>query len=206
MAVRTDHPDPSSEHGGITIVVVLMLLVLLTISTLALSKNSVRSAIASGTLREAYQAENVADAGLEYAVYWTSPDPNSPAQRPAPGDTIAQQLQATRNYLQLQGALGIPYPVNAGTPASTSPTTTPMTFTVGTSGTVTETFDLTLMLMGDYTPPLTTKQLGSSTTAFNATSLNLWSVVADGNLAFANGQTFTHRREVWFTLPQTQNQ
>jgi hypothetical protein len=169
-----------------------MLLVLLTISALALSGNSLRSAIASGTLRQAHMAENVADAGLEWTVYWMGQDPNTPSLRPAAtGGALLVQNQMSA--MQVAGNFGI---------ANT--TLTSSDFTVTSSTNVTTNYDVTLTLMGQLNPSY---QAGgpniTSTTAVSVTALDLWSVVVNGYVTYPNGQTFTHRREVWVTTPQT---
>ena len=174
------------ETGGITILVVLMLLVLLTLSSLGLSRNAFRSAIVAGTIRQVAQAENVADAGLEWAVYWVAPDPNTPGVKPAAsGSALALQ----------QAAATIAQAGSYGTPSS------PITgsdLTLSTAGGNTQNFDITVTLMGTVTPFYT----GMTTNnAMVAQTLLLWNLKSNGYISYANGQTYTHRREVWLTLP-----
>jgi hypothetical protein len=179
----------SRETGAITIMVVLLLLVLLTITSLSLSRNSMRTAIASGSVRQSVQAQNVADAGLEWAIYWIADDPNNPAVRPAAtGGALA--LQTSRNSLQAAGDFG-----------AAGATLTSSDFTLPATANASQTFDLTLTYMGQILPYGTSMPLGKSTTDFTPTSLNLWDIRADGNAVYAGGPTFTRRREVWLTLP-----
>ena len=74
--------------------------------------------------------------------------------------------------------------------------------TVATTGNVTQTFDVSLTLMGQVKPPLQGLTPGdSSATAFSTQTLNLWAIVCNGYLTYNNGPVFTHRREVWVTTP-----
>ena len=179
------------ETGAITILVCLLMLILLTVASLGMSKNSLRSAIASATLRQSTEAGNIADAGLEWAVFWLASDPNNPPVRPA-ATGGAQALQSVQTTLQSTGSFGVP------TPVVYSPATD---FTLSSGAGITQGYALSLTLMGQLTPFLTSMQQGKSTTDFTPTALNLWAVRADGNVAFGNGMTFSRRREVWLTLP-----
>ena len=185
-------PDPRrprpGERGGVAIIVVLMLLMLLTVSTLAMSKNSTRSAIAAGTLRQVALAENTADAGLEWAVYWLSPD------------YTGLRATATGSALALQNlSLALVTAAQLGSP-STTLTTADMG--LATTSNATQSFDIKLTLMGQVTPPLQGLSGNqSSVTAFSTQTLNLWAVTCNGYLTYPNGTTFAHRREVWVTTP-----
>src|ERR1035437_102355 len=63
-----------SEAGGITIVVALMLLVLLTVAAVAMSRNSLREIVTSGFTRQGAMARNAADSGIEWGIYWIDVD------------------------------------------------------------------------------------------------------------------------------------
>ena len=181
------------ERGAVSIMVVLMLLVLLTISSIGMSRNALRSAIASGTQRQAHMAENTADAGLEWAIYWMSADPNTPPKRAAPAGA-ALALQTQMLAMQAAGAYG-----TAGatlTPAAHTE------FSIPSTGAATLTYDVTLNLIGQTTPNLQGFTPGaSSPTAPTATSLNLWTVTTNGYVAYPGGPTFVNRREAWVTIP-----
>jgi hypothetical protein len=185
-------PGRSSRHpesGAITIMVVLMLLVLLTLSAVGMSRNSLRAIIASGTVSQGSQAQNVADAGLEWAVFWLAADPNSPPLRPAAtGGALA--LQGVRDSIISGASIGLPTAV----PASSD-------FTLPGTGHARSSFDLTLTLMGQLPAPNTSPQPGKSTTDFTPASINLWAIGTNGSLAYGGGPSFTRRREVWVTVP-----
>lgn len=183
----TPRTDPR-QQGAITILVVLMLLVLLTIASLAMSKNAIRSAIASGTLRQVHQAENASDTGLEWAVYWMN---NAATTGAGTGGALALQNQMVA--MQQAG--------NFGMPATTlvSPD-----FTLSTASNVTLSYDVTLDLMGQTVPFYQGQGPGgTSTTAPQVSALNLWTVTSNGYVTYPNGVTFTHRRQVWVTTPQS---
>jgi Tfp pilus assembly protein PilX len=191
LPIRRQHSH--GQSGAITILVCLMLLVLLTISALGLSRNSLRSTIASGTLREVHQTENAADAGLEWSVYWMGQDTNNPPKRPVPASGA---LAIQNQMLAMQAA------ANFGSPGTTLTAAAYPEFQVGTTASATISYDVTLNLMGQTQPFYQGQSAGaSSPTAPSATTLNLWSVTVDGYVTYANGTSFAHRRQVWVTLP-----
>jgi len=192
---HSPHRQPAPrERGAITVIVVLMLLLLLTVSAIGMSKNATRSAIAAGTMRQVSQAENTADAGLEWAVYWLAPDYTG-LRATATGAALALQNQS----------LALTTAAQFGQPASTvlsNTSTSTNDMTVATTGNVKQTFDVSLTLMGQVTPPLQGLTPGqTSATAFSTQTLNLWAIVCNGYLTYNNGPVFTHRREVWVTTP-----
>jgi len=186
MPAPVHAPRAPRQRGGITILVTMLLLVLLTIASLALSKSSIRQAITSGTIRQAAQAQNLADAGIEWAVYWVAPDFSSTRATPTSG---ALSLQGIRDSLQLAGSYG--------TPAATLSTSD---MTLSSASGLTQSFDVTVTLMGQVFPGGTSMNVTRlNATATTATALNLWGVRTNGLLAYSGGPTFVHRREAWFT-------
>ena len=63
----------TSQTGGITILVALLLLVLLTLSAIGMSRNSVRDIVATGFGRQAAMTRAVANSGIEWSLYWMTP-------------------------------------------------------------------------------------------------------------------------------------
>ena len=178
------------EQGGITIMVSLLLLVLLTITSLAMSKSAVRSAIATGSLRQSYATVNTADAGIEWAIFWLTPDPNNPATRPAATGGAAA-LQTSAASLILATKFGIP-----------GSTVTNADMTLPAVDAASQKFDVTLTLMGQVAPGYTGfMSTPSSTTATSAQALYLWCITTNGYMTYPGGPTFTQRREVWLTTP-----
>lgn len=74
--LRTPAPDRPrrSEQGGITIVVVLVLLVLMSLAAFSLSRNSIRELAVTGNVLQGNKASEASDAGLDWFVVWSHPD------------------------------------------------------------------------------------------------------------------------------------
>lgn len=176
------------ETGGVTIMVALFLLVLLTISAMAMSKNSLREVIISGTTRQGAEVRTIADTGIEWSMAWMTPSP-----RPAPAaGTDAEALKA------LVGPLARD-PLRQGlAQAFTRPTGGEMT--ISGSGTIKE-FDLAITAMGQIELMGTQRNVQATPDAFNPATLQLWSIRSNASSDFGGGQVFTHSREAWFTLP-----
>jgi len=180
------------EAGGITILVALMLLVLITITSISMSKNALREAIITGVSRQGSQVRNIADAGLEWSIYWMTDDPNG--LRPAPGNTTgAYAVQSTKSTL-----------VKAQQTGMTTGAITNDDMTLSASGvTPKQRFELFMTYMGN--PRLKYTQAdphASSITAASPATVQLWSIRSDGYIDYGtSGPTFLHRREAWFTIP-----
>jgi len=171
----------SEERGGITILVVLMLLTLLTVAALAMSKNTLREVMISGTSRQGAEVRSLADSGLEWSLYWMEPaDPTS--TRPAPTG-MAQVFREKVEEISANPSLaGRPQAVNGD-------------LTLGTDRTA----RFELMYMGTVDPGATSSNPQASPGQVSITDLACWSIRAEGRLAYTGGPTFFHRREVWLT-------
>lgn len=172
------------EFGGVTILVCLLLLVLLTVAALAMSKNSLREITISGTSRHAADVRNVADSGLEWSMFWMADNTTRPA---ATGAALALRDLT----LSLAGD-----PTRQGV-AQPLATTGEMAFG-GTNPT--RQFGLSLTTMGELEVGMSGKDSTKVLDAFNPATLQLWSVRSEATIAYASAQTFIHRREAWFTL------
>lgn len=64
----------STERGGITILLALILLSAMTVGALALSQNSLREIGITGNETTGRKAFEMADAGLDWVITWGSPD------------------------------------------------------------------------------------------------------------------------------------
>ncbi len=64
----------ASERGGITIVISLVLIVLMSLAAFSLSRNSIRELATSGSIIQGSKASAAADAGLDWYVVWSHPD------------------------------------------------------------------------------------------------------------------------------------
>jgi hypothetical protein len=75
------------EHGGITILLALILLSAMTVGALALSQNSLREIGITGNETTGRKSFEMADAGLDWVITWGSPTV------PAQTETARQALQ-----------------------------------------------------------------------------------------------------------------
>lgn len=192
MKPYTSHKPRGHETGGVAIVVVLMLLVLLTISAIAMSRNALRESIVLGFMRQGSDVRNVADSGLEWSLYWM--DERMTDNRPQP-DEGAKALRALA--LKLTNDVGL-----QGTP-HTLPAADDMI--QNKDGIPERRFDFSVIRMGKFTPAYTSmapQGVTEGLTGYSAIFPDLWSVRANGSLKYPNGgPTFRHSREVWSTQP-----
>lgn len=181
MKLKIGSPN-HSERGGITILVVLMLLVLLTISAIGMSKNALREVIITGTQRQAVEVRNVADSGLEWSIHWLN-EPNRIGRGPDDG---AKALISYFNELtSSEDLLGESRSV-------TAMEDTPM---VSTAFGGTQSYNVTTVRMGELEMPMV-----SQTPGVVVQNPLLWSLRSDATLDFG-GMTFQHSRESWVAAP-----
>jgi Tfp pilus assembly protein PilX len=196
------------EQGGVTILASLALLVLLTIAGVGMSKNALRSAIASGTARQGAMAMNVADCGIEWSIFWMDYNNSSSATSGTAANLVAMKAA----LLADESLSGIAYDVMSGTP------TVPSAYTPGknialsdipslttASGLIqTQTCTLGITRMGKL--PVSDTSQGSSTGYNPATGSetkqapDLWAIRSDSQVT-VGGVTFTHGKEVWISTP-----
>lgn len=179
-----------SESGGITILVALFLLVLMTIAAFAMSKNSLREVIITGTSRQAADVRNMADTGLEWSIYWMAEDVSGARPVPAAGSAAGALRALTLNNAVDTTKTGVPQQLSysAGD------------LNVSTSTDPTRSFALWLTTMGEIELKGTQKNSQQVLDAYNPATLQLWSVRSDAQVAYTNGPVFLHSREAWFTL------
>lgn len=184
----------SREKGGVTILVALMLLVLLTISAMAMAKNSLREVIISGTTRQGADVRNIADTGLDWSMCWIT---DSSRAAPASGSD-AEALRTLVN--DLAG--------DATRQGIAQPFTRPIggEMTISQTGTVTRSFDLAVTTMGEVELQGTQRNPQDFIGKFNPATLQLWSVRSNALANYGGGMEFMHSRESWFTLPPKQQQ
>jgi len=185
--MKTNH----AESGGVTILTTLFLLVLLTITAMAMSKNSLREVMISGTSRQAADVRNLADGGLEWSIYWMADDQSG--ARPQPGSgTAAYALRALKSEI-------IANPSLQGVPRTLA---TSQEMVVSTTD-FNRSFNLAVTDMG----PLELEVTGKSPTANmgvpSASALQLWAVKSTGQASYST-LAFQHSREAWFTLLPSQ--
>jgi Tfp pilus assembly protein PilX len=207
MRRRTERSLQDAQAGGITIVVTLMLLVLITVGALGMSKNALRELAISGTTRQGSMARNIADSGLEWSVYWMDPTNSNAATG------TALQLNNLKTLLkQDQTKAGVAYDPTTLAPylPSTLPNPAADT-TLGSVAGTTQGFTVALTSMGKL--PITNMSQGVSqgsfTPATGAISLqapDLWAIRSDSQITFGTGpfaMTFFHAKEAWVSTIAT---
>ena len=201
-------PSPRSnvQAGAITIMVALMMLVLLTIAALGMSRNAFRDIVNSGFSRQGAMADNVAESGLDWSVYWLDP-----ANPPSGANPSAVNLINLQNTLLKDDTLeGVPKAISdpsGGTPyvpGGSAPADLSWTNPTG----VTEGYTVGLTRMGKL--PVTGMSQGSGAGAFtpaagnqNLQAPDLWAVRADAQVV-QGGVTFIHGKEAWISTPVKQ--
>ena len=187
--------DLNPQAGAITIMVALFLLVLLTIAALAMSHNSLREVIISGTVRQGTEVRNVADTGLEWSCYWLTPD-SSGLTKAAPDDAAIAFLSKVK---ELSGDMEL-----SGEAKSVAATGV-MTRTEDDGAT--RSYDLSVMRMGkqqlDLTGGAPSTGAGGMTQAVPTELLpDIWSIRSTGTLSYGViSANFEHIREAWVTAP-----
>ncbi len=184
QAARSRRTLAHKEAGGITILVVLSLLVLLTVAAIGMSRNSLREIMVAGTVRQGAEVVNTADAGLEWAMFWMYP-PNASGGSPS---ASANAFLAVLDKLQKDTTL-------VGQPQVLAATGSEMIYT-NTNG-ATRQFGLQVTQMGQVSPP-----------GFSVQNQSLWplawNVRSDAAVNYPSGPTFQHSREMWVTTPVSQ--
>lgn len=188
-----------AQAGGVTILVALMMLVLLTIASVGMSRSSFREIISSGFGRQGAMARGVADSGLEWSLYWLDLGNSQTAAG------SANDLATLKATLLLDDTLsGVAKAVHGGAnymPGGTVPADLAMTGPTG----VTEGYTLGLTRMGKL--PLTGISQGSGPGAFAPATggvskqlPDLWAVRSDAQIV-QGGVTFTNAKEAWISTP-----
>ena len=192
-----------AQAGGITIVVALMLLVLLTVAAVGMSRNALRDIVTTGFSRQGAMARNVADSGLEWSIHWM--DPQNGAAAPSGAATKLTQLKAT---LLLDPTLaGVPRDLaSPAAPGVYSPGGTPLAgLTLSPSGSTTQASTLGLTYMGKL--PVSGLSQGVGTGAYTpaaggaaSPAPDLWALRADAQVTQGSA-TFVHAKELWVSTP-----
>ena len=176
-------PPRSLQHpeaGGITILVALMLLVLLTVAAMALSRNALREMIVAGASRQGVETREIADSGLDYAIYWMIQGQDNRPTVSATATSGYQGLIAAMDQLRSNPTLsGRYYTINNDSSMTFNPAP-------GKTGS----FDLQIINMGKL-PIVLTSQIDPRLRP------DLWAIRSDANLTYGGGMTFQNSREMW---------
>jgi len=88
-----------AELGGITIIVALILLAVMTVGAFSLSRNTLRDATTSGYSLQGIKAAEAGDAGLDWFLVWGHPD-----NEPAATSTARQALVESMALMQVKNS------------------------------------------------------------------------------------------------------
>jgi hypothetical protein len=205
MNTTPDRSLQDPQAGGITIIVTLMLLVLLTVGAVGMSKNAIRELAISGTSRQGAMARNVADSGIEWAVYWFD-SKNSPS---ATGTALGFKNLKLK-LEQDQTLAGVPYdPITQGLyPTSVLPTPA-SDMRLGAVADTTQGFTIALTRMGKL--PIANMSQGTGPGSFSPAqgrdsvqAPDLWALRADSQITVGSGllaTKFFHSKEAWISTP-----
>ncbi len=187
----------ASEAGGITIIVALMLLVLLTVASLAMSRNSLREIVTSGLGRQGAMARNTADSGIEWSILWVDNDNGKVAT-----GTALQLANEKKALLADPTLAGVAKDIVTG--GNYVPGINQVSTMTGPTG-VTLAYTIGLTRMGKL--PITDMSQGSGPGAFTPSSggpllqaPDLWAIRSDAQVGQA-GVQFIHAKEAWISTP-----
>lgn len=68
------HRNPHAQLGGMTIVMALVLLAIMSLAAFSLSRNAIRELSTTGHLIQGDKASEASDAGLDWFIVWSHPD------------------------------------------------------------------------------------------------------------------------------------
>jgi hypothetical protein len=191
----------SPQTGAITIMVALLLLVLLTISAVGMSRNSFREVVASGFSRQGAMAEDVANSGLEWSMYWMDLGNSQGAS-----GTALSMVNEKATLLANDSMSGVAYDITTGNLYTPGGSTLQTAMEVpGPSAAVTEGFTIGLTRMGKLPVMGMSQGVGQGAYTPAAGSINLqapdlWAVRSDAQVV-QGGVTFTHASEAWISTP-----
>lgn len=141
-----DRPSRPNEHGGMVILVALMLLVLLSVAALGLSRTVLREIGISGSVSQAGRADAAADAGLDWFMAWENDaqqgnaTPAAAAKAKALTDSIETVYKS--GLLLPTGSSGLKWEAVVGTPDGM------VLQGANTDGSMTQSFNLRLVCLG----------------------------------------------------------
>ena len=194
---------PTPQSGGVTIMVTLSLLILLTVAAISMSKNSFKEIQTSGLMRHGALARNVADSGIEWSIYWISLG-NFSAEDPdaikliALKDSLAEDNEASGIARDINKTKYDVYkPDNAGDgirvdKKNVAESAFEQSFTIGLTrmGKLPVT-NMSQGVSGGYTPAAGSMSLQAP---------DLWAIRSDAKIK-QGSLVFTHARETWVSTP-----
>ena len=197
MSTRPSFETPNSQAGGISILVALMLLVLLTIATLGMNRNAMRDIVSTGFVRQGAAATSTANSGVEWALYWMA------TTNSAGATASAKAMLATQTMLLVTPTLwGQPRDIITGGAYVTGGTLQPDL--QWNNGTGVQGYTVGVTYMGHLAPSDTSQSVGSTgyapATGTNNQGDNFWAIRSDAKVN--QGQvSFTQAQEAWISNP-----
>lgn len=172
----------NTQAGGITILVVLSMLVLMTVIAVGMSRNSLREVFIVGSSRQSAVVRQAADSGLEFAILWADEkkDASTPGAQALKG--MLTDLLSNGDYQGLSKKVDTTGMADTQLPAPSGQT---------------REFALKVLRMGKISPN-NTSQIDER--LFN----DLWVVQASGK-AVVGSATFQHDKELWMTTTARTN-
>jgi len=199
MQTPTQPKAHFTQAGGITILVSLMLLVVLTIAAVGMSRNSFREVVTSGFSRQGAMTRNVADSGIEWSIHWIDVENGKLAT-----GTALQLANEKMALLTSDTLSGIAKDINGGGDYSPGGDLQPDLQLTGPAG-VTQFFTIGMTRMGKL--PITNMGQGSGPGAFSPASggplllaPDLWAIRSDAQVQ-QGSVTFIHAKEAWISTP-----
>lgn len=173
----------TSEQGGITILVVLMMLVLLTVSAIGMSRNSMRDIMVAATARQGAMARNQADTGLDWSVYWLAPaNLDTNGNDAVPGSKLF--AQTIRTLISDVSTAGLKVSL---APVITSPA----------SSSHTDSFALDVTRMGKLESPGNDQKLVMDWRLWP----DIWAIRSNAKVDYGHGLSFANSKEAWLSTP-----
>jgi len=193
MMTRTRTPH-HPESGGLTILMALVMLVVVTVAALGLSRSSLREVLITGNESTGRKAFEMADSGLDYVISWGSPYANTAATPTAAA--LQTRMGSLVDAIDLPGDAQTGFIDSSGTlrykmlASAVGGDMTPSTSTYLQNSVVTPAFDLEVRYLGQV--PL--QNTGSG--GFIKSNRSFWLVHTTGRANIGDtGQSFISQRE-----------
>ncbi len=181
----------SSERGGLTIIVALLLLTLLTVTVIGMSRGSLRETMILSAARQAADIRQVADSGVEWGIEWM--DPKIWPQEDAKGSNANPLVHQAMEIIRDPRKNGEVFQVTSTKPADHM-VITPFQEEKDLKVEPERTFGVQLSYMGRL--PIT-----DISVVDKRVYPLLWMVRAQGSVKIPGGLTFRHDREAWISTP-----
>jgi hypothetical protein len=209
MSIQSGPSPRTSQQGGLTIIMALVLVSVLGAAVFSLSRNVVRELSMGGTVIQGEKAAAAADAGLDWVIIWGQGYAN-PTQYGLALPSTGQSTLVTGLTSMMMGA-------NTGTPLTVLGAADPaMTLNNGGAAKTTQTFDVELRYLGNQWGNSSQNGVGGSSNNNSASGGNIgglggngtigWRILVTGSATPTSSlaQTYQAQRELIATYPPNQ--